>query len=135
MALREFQERKALWKILASWPAILLLGTLLIFAGIGFFKIFSRYLKIKHDVVALEERIVAQGASRQDFEARALNLATPEGLEKEARARFNLKKPGEEVIVFLDSKNQPVSQPRGFKESAASVLETIWRVIKNIFSF
>ena len=47
---------------------------------------------------------------KQKLEAGISQTGMESYLEKEARERFNLKKPGEEVVVFTKEKTEPKKQ-------------------------
>ena len=61
----------------------------------------------------------------------SLVLMDCEGLEKEARARFNLMKPGEEVVVFLDT--DVARQTSGFRAEIASAWESVKKYFYGFF--
>lgn len=86
---------------------------------------------MKREIAISEEKLSEYEASRKRFEDKLSALNTDEGLEKEARARFNLKKPGENVVIFLDS-DLP-KKPSGFRAQIASVLESVKNYFYEIF--
>lgn len=119
--------------MLFSWPVLFLAVSLTAVALWGVFRNIFRYTEIKKEVAAAEEKLSEYEESKKRFEERLKALDTPEGLEKEARARFNLKKPGEEVAIFLDS-----GAPRkdlGFRENLASAWESIKLFFSNLVGF
>ncbi len=63
----------------------------------------------------------------QDLERRLSDLNSSEGIEREARATMNLKKPGEEVIVIVDDNNKEK------KEIPAQA--SVWERIKQWLGF
>lgn len=131
MVLEDFQERKEAGRLLASWPALFLLGIFIVLIAWGVLKTAMRYRDVGKDIAEIEKKISENEVSRRDFELRISELQTPEGLEKEARARFNLKKLGEEVVVFLDSDTSLTKE--GFRANLASAWEKVKDMINRIY--
>lgn len=48
---------------------------------------------------------------KQQLEAALVEIQTQEAIEREAKARLNLKKPGEEVVVVVPEKKISAPQP------------------------
>ncbi len=102
-SLSSFTRKKDTSSRAIFFPIIL---GLMILATISFL-IFSN-LKINKKRVELNVRIenLKKGIKvlereKQDLSAKIFQVGTEDYLEKEARERFNLKKPGEEVVVIL----------------------------------
>ena len=131
MVMYDFQERKLTNRILYSLPVLFLAGMLVAASLFGVFRNIEKYAKMKREVALAEEKLSEYEASRKRFEERLSALNTEEGLEKEARARFNLKKPGEKVIIFLDSDLPKKSS--SLRSQIASVWESVQIYIYEIF--
>lgn len=131
MVMYDFQERKLANRILYSWPVLFLAGALVAVSLFGVFRNIEKYVKMKREVALAEEKLSEYEASRKRFEERLSALNTEEGLEKEARARFNLKKPGEKVIIFLDSDLPKKSS--SLRSQIASAWESVKKYIYEIF--
>lgn len=127
----DFQERKLANRILYSWPVLFFAGALVIASLFGVFRNIEKYVKIKREIALAEEKLSEYEASRKRFEEKLSALNTEEGLEKEARVRFNLKKPGEKVIIFLDS-DLP-KKPSSLRSQIASAWESVKKYIYEIF--
>ncbi len=119
MALSDFQERKESDKILFSYPSILLVSTLAILIIFGTAKIFRSYLALRKEIRAIRAEISALEQDKIKYESRLSQFKTEAGLEKEARSRFNLKKPGEEVVIFTDGEAE--AQLGGVRDKLASL--------------
>ena len=65
----------------------------------------SRLEELKTDYQALLEK-------KKQLQAQASQTGSKDYLEKEARERFNLKKPGEEVVTILPSEGKEKSEER-----------------------
>jgi len=83
---------------------------------------------LRKEIGGLQKKIDQADAANANFEERLAVLRTEDGLDREARGKLNLKKPGEEVVVFVgDKPPENVAQKTGL----ASVLA--W--IEEIFNF
>ena len=102
MVLRDFQENKETERVVYSWPAILIVALLGLAVIVGIFRVFRTKLALNVEIKNLEEKIAEARASQKNYEQKLADLENPAGLDREARGRFNLKKPGEEVVIFLD---------------------------------
>ena len=117
MSVRDFQERKKIERILFSLPVLALLVLFVVLAALGVVRVGYRKYLFDQEVAALREEIAAVEAQRIEHENRLRELATPEGLDREARGKFNLKKEGEEVVLFLES---PQSAPSPDQKSGVA---------------
>ena len=109
MSVRDFQERKKAERILFSLPALVFLATLVVLAAWGVAKVGYRKYLLDQEVLVLQKKITDVEAERAEYQEQLRGLATPEGLDREARGKFNLKKEGEEVVLFLE--NPPLPLP------------------------
>ena len=64
----------------------------------------------------MTKRIEELKAKKQQLEATIAEIQTKEAVEREAKARLNLKNPGEEVVVVVPPKKEdlPVEKPASF---------------------
>ena len=99
--MRKFQRRRPLRLLLYSWPAFFVIAILAGFVGR------AAWIAYGNARVARESYSAAR-ASREETESREndlrqkLNeLSSPYGIEKELRARYSLRKPGEAVVIFV----------------------------------
>lgn len=106
MALNDFQERRENDKILFSYPLMLIISALVFVTVIGTLRIFGSYLALRKEIRTIQGEISALELDKIEYESRLSELKTETGLEKEARSRFNLKKPGEEVVVFTENESE-----------------------------
>ena len=100
--MRDFQERREMKRIMFSLPAVLLVVFLAALAFYGVLRAYSARLEIKREIAELTKQIKKSDKVANNFQEKFSKLNTSQGLEKEARGRFNLKMPGEEVVIFLD---------------------------------
>ena len=129
MYVEDFQERKKLERIFFSWPAIIATSVLVIFALSGVFKLWQKERNIKTETAAIEAKIAEVKAARDAGIKKIESLKTAEGIDEEARGRFNLKKEGEEMVIFLDTNQKP--EDKGFWAKSGFLPAQIWQSIKN----
>ena len=128
MVLKDFQEKKEFERALSSWPVLIFVGLLLALAFYGVARGLSGNMVINREIKELEKDLADAEGKRKVFEAKLNEVGTPEWLEKEARGKFNLKKPGEEIVIFLEEGKPPEIS---YKQKIAS----IWEFVKNILLF
>ena len=84
---------------------------------------------VKKENAALEKELISLEEKNKTMEERLKNMNSAGGVEKIIRERFNVKKPGENVLVVLNGEGKEAageSEKRGFFIS-------LWLAIKNIF--
>lgn len=64
---------------------------------------------------------------KSELEARISRLEHPAGIEKEAKERFNVKSPGEEVLVILETPAATSSASKGLGGAG------LWRAFVRMF--
>ena len=115
-----FRRKKDTTFFQSTLPPVLL--GLVIFAVIGFLVItnFERNKKrseLNLRIENLKNEIDVLERKRQELSVSISQIPTEEYLEKEARERFNLKKPGEELVVILspeENEEEMVERQKGF---------------------
>lgn len=130
MVLRDFQERREMKKILFSLPTILLAVSLVALSFYGVFRAYSARLEIRREIAKLERQIDESKKATVDFKEKFSKLNTPQGLEKEARGRFNLRMPGEKLVVFIDDDFEAASA-----NSFSGRLWNFWEAFKKFLFF
>ena len=68
---------------------------------------------------------------KEGLESNINRLKVPEGIEKELREKFQLKKPGEEFVVIVDEKSLEMDVPSAGQ--GGSLLEKTWNFIKSLW--
>jgi cell division protein FtsB len=127
--MREFQERKRIRKIMSSR---ITLGVLCIVLGVLLFSVGRIYLrsaqakKISEQVVRELEELDARKAK---LEAQVQYLKTDIGREDELREKFNVKRPGERVLVIVDEEREV--EPEIIHEQG--VFLELWQSFKGLF--
>ena len=128
--MKEFQRKRDFDKKLYSPISLVVLSIIAVLLIISTFKIYAKSRnarlkneKTKAEVVELEKR-------RTEMEVEIAKTSTESGLEEELREKFNIKKPGEEVLTIMDKRPEDdkidSGRERGF-------FNGIWEFLKNIF--
>lgn len=105
---------------------LLLLASLI---GYGVFAMGARVLILERESQELREKWLLLERQRAEYEAYLAELSTPQALEREAKARFNLKRPGEEVVVVVPERQEAAhsAPPNGFWERFSRFVSDIFR--------
>ena len=130
MAFKDLQESREVERAVFSWPVIFVAGLLIIVALWGVFRALEKELALRGEIKILEKKIAYANAAKAVFQAKTEDLRTEAGLDREARGKFNLKKPGEEVVIFTEG--APQAKPSGFAEGW---LASLWQVVKGKIGF
>ena len=133
MYIRDFQERKKFERYFFSWAAIIATSALLLVMFFGVLKLWQRERSVKVETAVLEQKIAQAKAEREAGAQKLEALKTPEGMEEEARSRFNLKQNGEEMVLFLE--NNKNENKEDFWKSSKYAPAQIWQTIKNWLKF
>ncbi|KKQ37549.1 MAG: hypothetical protein A3H17_03840 [Candidatus Levybacteria bacterium RIFCSPLOWO2_12_FULL_37_14] len=75
-------------------------------------KINARRTELNSQLIKLKVELNALEVKKVQLQAQVSEAADDEYLEKEARDTFNLKKPGEEVVIILPAENNESSQKK-----------------------
>ena len=82
-------------------------------------------LNMRTQSADMTEKIEELKVKKQELEAQLAELQTKEAVEREAKERLNLKKPGEQVVVVVPEKKEtpPLEQPMSFWEKIKSFFQ------------
>ena len=96
--------RRSTWLMVASGVAL---------AGVLFLFVFptSSWLAQRRDRADVEAELRKVSTNNQRLERRVRQLRTPEEIERIARAKYNLVRPGEEAFAILPPRPAPPAQP------------------------
>jgi len=134
MYTRDFQERKKFEHFFYSWWTVLATAGLLIVVAAGIMGLWRKERILKAEIADLDVKTAETKAAREKNSQKLEALNTQEGVEEAARGKFNLKKEGEEMVVFLDKKNV-IKEKRGFWANTEASTVRIWQNLKNWLSF
>lgn len=96
----------------------------------GVVKLWQKDRLLRAELVELESKLSKIRELKENSEKKLRDLRAADGIEAEARGRFNLKKEGEELVVFMDI-NMPQEEKKGFWASAKVSQTQIWQKVKN----
>lgn len=106
-----------------SWQNIffvVLLGSLVIivvgFLAVSNFRMSRKRAVLNSRIEQLKEEIGEAEERKQQLQAQLNQVSREEYLEKEAREKLNLKKPGEEVVVVVPSGEEPQQKEEKAKQ-------------------
>lgn len=115
-----------------KWPIWLALFCLFLFALFLAGREFYRWYGINNEYKIVKEKTDSYEQESKRLESEIDSLSKPEVLEKEARARLNLKKEGESVLVVVGEDDFP--EEEFLKAEVANNLDdpdSIWFNVKN----
>jgi len=85
-------------------------GIMIIFMGVGIFGFVKQEHELGSDLASVQARLTKAQADETELQSESQYLANPVNLEKELRARFNYKKPGEKMIIIVPPQNASSTQ-------------------------
>lgn len=97
MRRRNKSIEKQLWD---SPLFIIILLVIIFFAALGIVKTFVKSQKIKAETAELQDKVVELKKENQDLASQKQYYSSPYFVEKEARLRLNMRKPGEKVVFI-----------------------------------
>lgn len=128
--MREFQEKRELKRIIFSRASAVALFILLVFLSVFTIKTFLKYRKavLKSEQIAQETEDMMK--KTEDLREKISKLETAGGLEEEMREKFNVAKPGEEVLTIVDKSKE---NDKIDEKEESGFFDKIWNWIKDVF--
>lgn len=80
---------------------VVILAVVLILVGTRVYAFFMQERQLSAELADIETRLTKAKSDGANLQSEVQYLADPLNLEKELRARFNYKKPGETMIVIV----------------------------------
>jgi len=128
MVKKKYFQKKDSWegKIFLIFLGIFLFS-IIVFLIFSNYRITKKRIELQGQIKNLQNQIRELEEKKAKLESALSSSDNPEFLEKEARDRLGLKKPGEEVIVILPPK----------KEQATSTVQkkSFWQNLLEKFGF
>ena len=87
----------------------ILLAVVLVFVGVQTYAFFKQERQLSANLADIEAKLTKAKGDEASLTAEVGYLANPVNLEKELRARFNYKKPGETMIIIVPGKASSTS--------------------------
>jgi len=117
-----FKKRKL--KPIIIWVSTFLI--LAVFLGPKIYQIFKTNMELGKRVDALKKELEELGAENEELKNFIANFEKEFYIEKEAKKRLNLKKPGEKVVVIIEE----VEETGGKIKEKTSWFKQFWQKIK-----
>jgi cell division protein FtsB len=107
-----FQPQSLIFSTILGVLVLLVIG----FLVVSNLRIMHRRAELNSRLQTLKEEVRRLQEKKRQLEAGILQVSDEDFLEKEARERFNLKKPGEKVVTVLPPEGEEESQKAKKKE-------------------
>ncbi len=118
----DFQQKRQFKRVVYSKLSLLILLILVIVLGRATYEIYkksklssSNYVVIKKDYESLKMR-------KEMLESEINRLKTDNGIEEEIRSKFNVAKPGETVVIVINSSSSDSADINSLKKGFWSSL-------------
>lgn len=128
--MKDFQERNNVNRALFSFPVMVGVLFFAVFAAWGTMNVLRTQSSLDTEIIRLKAEIAKAEAARKEYDLQTSAAQTSEGADREARERFNLKKPGEDVVLFVDDNKKTSAPP---ESNVAGTYHAIQKWFENIF--
>ena len=92
---------------------IIFLCVVLVLVGIRTYSFFAQERQLSRDLADIQARLTKAQYDETNLQSEVQYLANPLNLEKELRARFNYKKPGETMIIIVPAQTSTATTTGG----------------------
>lgn len=123
----DFQQKKKIRKVIYSRITILVLFIVIIFLFKAVYDIFEKERISANDVAAVERDYKSLESRQNMLKSEIDKLNTKEGIEEEIRGKFSVAKPGETVVVIVDSTSSTST-------SAVNSSRSLWQRFVDLFN-
>lgn len=120
----EFQEKRKVRKFLYSKITLVILAIIIILLLVSVFNVYKKQKVTRDNLAKTRSVLVGLEARERMLSSEIERLGTVNGIEKEIREKYDMVKPGEEVIVIIDSNSENST-------SITPVSTSLWQKIKN----
>ena len=101
--MRDFQESNKVRRFLASRFVLALLFLVVMGMGVATFRALEKGWQAEEQRKVMEANMQQLQHKKAELAEEVKNYSTGEGVEREAREKLNLHKPGEKVVVILNN--------------------------------
>lgn len=114
--MREFSQKRKMWKKIYSIPVLILLLVILFFVLKGTWIIFMKSSYSHKQKIAVEAELIALQERKNSIEKKIQRLNTETGVEEEIRSKYDVAKEGEKLIVIVDEEEKEINteENKGF---------------------
>ena len=99
----DFQQKKKIRKVIYSRITIVVIFIAIIFLAKAVYDIFEKQRMSAEDVAIVEKDYDGLKTRQSMLKSEIDKLNTSEGIEEEIRGKYSVAKPGETVVVIVDS--------------------------------
>jgi len=92
-------------KVILSMPFLIILFIIFILFSISTARVYFQSNKIYNAKILKEEEFKKEEEKNKELNQKIAELRSEEGVEKQLREKFQIKKAGEEVVVFVNPKS------------------------------
>ena len=116
-------QRLSFFRRLLSFRLLLLVNVgVIIFLCVSLGREFVRQMDIKQSVASLQEEVAALSRKHTELQDLYTSIQTVSYMEREARLKLGLQKPGEQVVIVQDSATlQTMPEEDGVEETMAQI--------------
>ena len=125
--MREFQEKKKIKRRIYSKTTVIILIIVLLLFAQGTWRIYLKEKESRQNLERVESQLSTLTERKDTLTAQIERLNTEQGKEDEIRSKFQVSKPGEQVLVIVDKDSTPTTTPK------VGVWSSIWSKILGIF--
>jgi len=126
--MREFQAKKKMRRVLYSTGSLLALLALIGLMTQATWHVYQKEEESKQNKIEAEKQLADLEARQSVLNNTINDLQTPEGQDQAIRDKFQVAKPGEQVVVIVSATTSVAAST-----SDASALQKIWNGVVGIF--
>lgn len=124
-----FQERKKIRKILYSKASLVALAILLILVTNGAWGIYQKAAIARAERDRAARSLTDLETRTSELQASLARLQSTNGIEEDVRKKFNVVRPGEDIVVVVDD------TMKKSENSGAGTSTSVWSRIVSFFGF
>ena len=124
--MRDFQESNKVRRFFASRFVLALLFLVVMGMGAATFRALEKGWQAEEQRKVMEANMQQLQHKKAELAEEVKNYSTGEGLEREAREKLNLHKPGEKIVVILNN-----DKPRQEQVQTQSWVQQMWYTIRS----
>ncbi|MEI6528675.1 MAG: septum formation initiator family protein [bacterium] len=112
----EFQEKRKIRKMMYSKPALIVLFIAIVFLLKEVYDIYQKQQISRQNYDRVATSVESLKSREKMLTSELDRLSTNQGVEAEIREKFNVVKPGEEIIMVINSSSSEADQTAGNSE-------------------
>lgn len=127
--MNNFQQNHRVRAFFASRAGMTILFLFLVGMGIVSFRALEAGWEARAERAAVEERLEKLEEDKNMLIKELEDLNSQEGIEREARQKLNFRKPGEEVVIIVDSEENGRAEEKAESFSLQGALKKVFNFI------